>query len=374
MNASPQPDLPLSIEPVLGWRVWRLERREGELTLVAVTFDEPWPAGEAIHARCRRSMGHTAPQLACTCGVYATASPKDLARASVYSKTTSVVGAVAMWGTVVEHARGVRAASAYPARLALVCAPCLAGGRRGTPIVVASVGGVLVGLCRRHGLRHASCVSAPVAEIQAELLDTYGVELLPASRIVARARVPINGRGMLLGFASFAAHLIGFLLFLWVGLVALGVVFIGVGAVGAALFGGPNDDAPTPLTTVAPTPVTSSVAVSPLRGIGPAHRAVPAAVTTVPDFMIVCGVGQGHTVTLVPCAEASSHLIGVAQREPPNGAADDCFGDVAAYSRGAHYWVCWSAIGDGVDVRPWAYTPNPFTTTPSQGGSPDEHR
>lgn len=364
--ASPQPDLPLSIEPVVGWRVWRLERRDGQLRLIAIAGQEPWPPGTPMRAKCRR-MSHAAPQITCSCGLYATSSAEALARASVYSSITSVVGAVAMWGTVVEHAHGVRAAVAYPARLALVCGPCLDGGRRGEPEVVASIGTILVGLCKRHRLRHPASICVPAGELQAELLGTYGVELLPPSRIVAAARHPVEPRDLITRGVSGIIHVLGFFLALWLGLSLLGIFFIAVGEVGAAVFGDHDEGVTTP-TPTAPTPVPTFAAVSPLRGIGPAFRA-PSEPVRVSDSTFVCGVGEGRTVALVRCGDPASDLIGFSRREPPNGPAEDCVGVVTAYSRGAHFWVCWAGFLDGIDVRPWAHTINPFTTPDAQGGS-----
>ncbi len=120
MEASPPP-VPLSVEPVLGWRVWRLERRDdGSLTLLAVMRSDEWPAREAARARCHAHPGTPAPSGSCSCGLYAATSPEALAASQVFTGATSVVGAVAMWGTVVEHARGARAEISYPARLRLV--------------------------------------------------------------------------------------------------------------------------------------------------------------------------------------------------------------------------------------------------------------
>ena len=39
-----------------------------------------------------------------------------------------------------------------------------------------------------------------------------------------------------------------------------------------------------------------------------------------------------------------------------------------AYSRGAHFWVCWTTF-EHADVRPWASTPNPFLVPASEGGA-----
>ena len=58
----------------------------------------------------------------------------------------SVVGTVSMWGRVIEHTRGARSRFAYPARLRLVCGPCLAVGAGAvTPVRVLGDHGSLTG-------------------------------------------------------------------------------------------------------------------------------------------------------------------------------------------------------------------------------------
>lgn len=127
MMTSPEP--PFSIEPVVGWRVWRLVRIRGRLALRSLTHDSVWMPDESMHATCGRlSSGHRSPAEGCTCGLYATSTPEALARARVFNPGTGVVGAIAMWGRVVEHGRGARSEFAYPARLRLVCGSCLAEG------------------------------------------------------------------------------------------------------------------------------------------------------------------------------------------------------------------------------------------------------
>ena len=126
----------------------------------------------------------------CTCGLYAASTPEALARAGVFNPGTGVVGAIAMWGRVVEHGRGARSEFAYPARLRLVCGSCLAQGSGAVaPVEVVESGGGLVPFCRRHlGGRHGRTV--PATAIQAELLSTFGVELLPIERVDRSLRIP----------------------------------------------------------------------------------------------------------------------------------------------------------------------------------------
>jgi hypothetical protein len=99
-----------------------------------------------------------------------------------------VVGAVAMWGTVVEHVRGARAEISYPARLRLACAPCLAAGRGAVEPTFVVGTEQLVAVCLRHAFG-ASGPRASASAVQAELLSTYAVDLLPLERVSGSLRV-----------------------------------------------------------------------------------------------------------------------------------------------------------------------------------------
>ena len=176
-------DPPLSLEPVVGWRVWGLDRVGGALTLRSVTRPVHWPAKDVMVATCVRHRAWTVPDEHCTCGLYAAASPDYLARSGVPRIGSSVVGTVSMWGRVIEHTRGARSRFAYPARLRLVCEPCLAVGAGAvTPVRVLGDHGSLTAVCRTHWsgpTAHADLA----ADVEAELLSTYGVELLPIEQL-----------------------------------------------------------------------------------------------------------------------------------------------------------------------------------------------
>jgi hypothetical protein len=187
------PDLPrpLSADPLVGWRIWRLERREGVLTLVSMTRALAWPHREAMRARCGRFQRHAAPDLSCRCGIYATGSARTLARSGVFDADTAVVGTAALWGTVVDHELGARAEYAYPARLRLVCGPCLAAGLGAVdPVAVIPCGEAMLPRCERHlpieGNGHGA--SVPADPVREELLGVYAVEALPAERVARSLR------------------------------------------------------------------------------------------------------------------------------------------------------------------------------------------
>lgn len=130
MSALPHDAAPDYVEALEGWRVWRVVDRHGTLTLGSVVKPTVWPAGEPLVAEClsRRPFGwwtwrrttHDSPEVACECGIYATA----LAQLGPYlgdplprDSIARVVGRVALWGDVVECERGLRASHAYPLAL-----------------------------------------------------------------------------------------------------------------------------------------------------------------------------------------------------------------------------------------------------------------
>jgi hypothetical protein len=193
----------LATEPVTGWRVWRLIDDDAGPRLGSITVSGRWSPREPFVATCaasggRRppgrassSGGHRVPDEACSCGVYAASTPEHLANSGAIGTTASVVGTVAMWGTVVEHDAGARSAFAYPARVRLVCATCLSDGRGAVvPRFVVGTGDATTALCRRHGLGRAGS-RQPAADVEARLLSTYAVDLLPLEPVASTMRDPV---------------------------------------------------------------------------------------------------------------------------------------------------------------------------------------
>jgi hypothetical protein len=218
------PDVPLSIEPILGWRAWGLREVDGQLRLASLTREVIWSTDSPLRAHC--STRHAVPSAGCTCGIYAADSPGHLATARVFRTTTSVVGAIAMWGTVVEHTAGARSEIAYPARLRLVCAPCLRMGRGGIdPTVVVGSGSTLTAFCRLHALRRTG-PSRPAREVQEELLAAYGIEVMPHERVGRplrriRSRPIVDPEHVALGAVRVVFATIGFLLQAYMALTLL---------------------------------------------------------------------------------------------------------------------------------------------------------
>ena len=127
MTTGPSAKRLTSIEPVTGWRVWRLHFDDGGFVLRSIIREDAWPAGEPMRARCSKHRGFAVPSVHCASVSMRPTPRESLARSSACSQRTSVVGAVAVWGTVIEHETGTRSRFAYPARLRLVV-PCLASG------------------------------------------------------------------------------------------------------------------------------------------------------------------------------------------------------------------------------------------------------
>jgi hypothetical protein len=124
------------IEPVIGWRYWRLDRDRTRLASLTGRA-EVWPVGRAFNAVCRharrdhddvryRIVGgykrsrHGAPEEGCTCGVYAARDLKTLRSKMLFGLGLMVVGEVSMWGKIIAGTRGYRAEYAYPKRLYVV--------------------------------------------------------------------------------------------------------------------------------------------------------------------------------------------------------------------------------------------------------------
>ena len=68
--ASPTPDVPLEIEPLMGWRVWKLGRNFlGELRLRAIVHTHEWAPQTVEPASCAarpyRTDQHDAPSKTC---------------------------------------------------------------------------------------------------------------------------------------------------------------------------------------------------------------------------------------------------------------------------------------------------------------------
>ena len=116
-------------EPFEAWRVWRVVRHDGELTLASIVKRTLWPAGEPLAAEClkalpfidwiRRRSPHPAPEPDCECGIYAAGldSVRGYLSDTLPDARARVIGRVALWGCVVECERGYRSTFGYPVSL-----------------------------------------------------------------------------------------------------------------------------------------------------------------------------------------------------------------------------------------------------------------
>lgn len=173
-------------EPIHAWRTWTLVgSRDGSYVRLAPIAGDgrPWPPRRPAEASCTRHRSHVRPELDCTCGLHAVESPDELRR----TRDPAVLGTVALWGRIVEHERGFRAALAYPQRLRLLCYLCFTLWGRNGPgeceVVVRHRGGRMVPLCEPHlELSRRSGYPVPrilsARAIESELLATYAVDPL----------------------------------------------------------------------------------------------------------------------------------------------------------------------------------------------------
>jgi hypothetical protein len=129
-------NVPDYISPIVGHRIWhwdgiRLLSLNGEPWLPCQVLKasckavSPFPEVQSLVAGSGIAGGHQAPQMGCTCGVYATKEPQAwlhrLAQLRRRGQANSQIsGEVYLWGTIVEHRCGWRAQFAYPRSLTLL--------------------------------------------------------------------------------------------------------------------------------------------------------------------------------------------------------------------------------------------------------------
>jgi hypothetical protein len=120
------PDVPDFVAAREAWRVWRVVMHDGDFALASAVMGTVWPICRPLVAECRHRRWlrerlrnrppHPAPALQCECGIYGATlevSSKYLDQ-ELPCAVTRVLGLVALWGTVVESERGLRASHAYP--------------------------------------------------------------------------------------------------------------------------------------------------------------------------------------------------------------------------------------------------------------------
>ena len=90
--------IPDYVSPIEAYRAWGWD-----LAGLTSLSGECWRPGRPHTAQCGMALDrHQAPQMGCTCGIYATKDPESVSCFGIY-------GEVYLWGTVVEHELGWRA-------------------------------------------------------------------------------------------------------------------------------------------------------------------------------------------------------------------------------------------------------------------------
>ena len=188
----------LTIEALVGHRVWRLVPGAGEPMLASATSGDPWPgpqleavclAGVLLHPRERRVVpdlhaSEVCPALGCSCGVYAS-------KIAVAPPTRRVwaAGRVRRWGKVIEGTKGFRAQRARmfddveiylgmgPGALRCTLPPCRAAAMR---IWTGSTS--YLARCGRHSREGSIGFEGFVARVDSALRRRYGVGAALAAR------------------------------------------------------------------------------------------------------------------------------------------------------------------------------------------------
>lgn len=119
-------ETPFYVEPVMGWRCWRLGWQDDQLTLQSVTYSTYWIPMQELTAQCKSYVVFggsrncaTVPNREHRCGIYAVKTPKAAMKWAGSSWLTAlaprVVGRVKLWGRILCHTEGWLAQHAYPA-------------------------------------------------------------------------------------------------------------------------------------------------------------------------------------------------------------------------------------------------------------------
>jgi len=107
-----------SSEPVVGWKIWRVERSDERTRLRSVLYGSLWPPGRPAVADCKKLLRtrHEAPDPLCECGIHVAKSLADW-RHYLAVGDDRVFGRALLWGDRLEGELGWRATHAYPLEL-----------------------------------------------------------------------------------------------------------------------------------------------------------------------------------------------------------------------------------------------------------------
>ncbi len=124
--------IPDAIDPIVGWRYWRMDRT-GRLLASLGGSGRGWKPGRPKRASCASqrnpndfrfehvsgimTAAHESPAERCRCGIYAARTLEELRSQMLLGLGIAVVGEVLLWGKVIPGSRGYRAQFAYPKHL-----------------------------------------------------------------------------------------------------------------------------------------------------------------------------------------------------------------------------------------------------------------
>jgi len=115
-NALPEPIIPDSIEPFIGYKALSTYHSNGLLYSPVYGFE--WPLKEKAVAHCVGDLHkETSPAEACRCGFYAVSSPHAHSLTMLLDPFESVIVEVALWGKTILHTGGARGEFAYPQKI-----------------------------------------------------------------------------------------------------------------------------------------------------------------------------------------------------------------------------------------------------------------
>jgi hypothetical protein len=105
-------------EPVVGWKIWRVDHGEGRTRLRSVLYGSLWPPGRPAVADCKKlyRLRHEAPDPLCECGIHVAKSLEQW-RHYLAVGGDRVFGHALLWGNRLEGELGWRASAAYPLAL-----------------------------------------------------------------------------------------------------------------------------------------------------------------------------------------------------------------------------------------------------------------
>jgi hypothetical protein len=271
------------LDPIEGWRAWRLVRLPGGGVGLGSLFspEERWPTRRATRAVCAvEASYHAAPAVDCRCGYYAYAERDRLAGAS---RRAAVIGSVAMWGSVVGHDFGFRGEFAYPQRLRLVCGRCLRTGRDRAARWVIERREEMSATCAFHAPRLLRGARVAAEDVERRLLDAYAVDVLPPTGLEAPPAWRRFGRGLRVFLGAKTS--IGWLL---VAVLVACVAFWGAGPTG--------DGA----TVAPPGGASNEIASGPGAGSAGHRFDDPGAGVVIRE---TCGAGRVSSIEVVPCSK-----------------------------------------------------------------------